>query len=104
MLFDLYTLNLFLLCISLIFLFIISNKVGIEFDLDILSLFSDIDETEILESIDNKCNNKFLKMIDAINNINKLNNNISERETTLTNGDIQKIKRLSLKDNNNMVK
>lgn len=85
-------------------LFIISNKVGIEFDLDILSLFSDIDETEILESIDNKCNNKFLKMIDAINNINKLNNNISERETTLTNGDIQKIKRLSLKDNNNMVK
>lgn len=85
-------------------LFIISNKIGIEFDLDILSLFSNIDETAILESIDNKCNNKFLKMIDAIDNIDKLNNNISERETTLTNGDIQKIKRLSLKDNNNMIK
>ena len=85
-------------------LFIISNKIGIEFGLDILSLFSNIDEMEILGSIDNKCNNNFLKLIDAIDNIDKLNNNISERETILTNDDIQKIKRLSLKDNNNMIK
>lgn len=84
-------------------LFIISNKIGIEFNSNILSIFSNIDDLSTLESIDNKCNNNFIKIVESINNLDKLSNNISKKETVLTNCDIQKIKMLSLKDNNNMV-
>ena len=57
-----------------------------------------LEEDKILESINNKCNGNYLKMLEVVNTLNTIESRIFKKEYTIKKEELEKIKTLTLKE------